>query len=42
MGIANLIKDSIEQAKQEGDPLAQMIDKVVPESMNVFINLNDE
>lgn len=41
MGISNLIKDSITQAQKEGDPLAQLIEKVIPESMNVFINLPD-
>ena len=29
MGMSNLVSDSIAQAKKEGDPLAQLVDKVL-------------
>ena len=39
MGITNIMQDSIEQGKKEGDPLAKMILKIKAETMKVIIEL---
>ena len=42
LGVTNMIRDNIQQAKNEGDQLALMIHKVKVDSMKVIVNLKNE